>query len=245
MEVMLFVNDAFQGQKTKKLKTTQVRAYVVGFDKLDSVELVQGDTILAGQYDFPSDESYSGCVDFMFGWGKKHVRTSWDIQVDIIDGVLLDVSPRLRGIDMVDPLDTPENAGDSLPRFTRSEHGACFRIVTDGNSNAVTDSSQGFVLDIEGNERTKVKLQFRACWGDIVENRTLIFSIDDLRHRSTSEYVHGFVSPAVAIGRFCARGEVICKIERDFQLSSFQAVYLRAYQQNGDCVFSSPISFVE
>jgi hypothetical protein len=97
MEVMLFVNDAFQGQKTKKLKTTQVRAYVVGFDKLDSVELVQGDTILAGQYDFPSDESYSGCVDFMFGWGKKHVRTSWDIQVDIIDGVLLDVSPRLRG----------------------------------------------------------------------------------------------------------------------------------------------------
>lgn len=244
IEAMLFVNGAFQGQRTEKCETASVNAYVVGFDKLDKVELVQGDCVLAGQYVFDSSSSYSGCVGFMFGWGKKHLDTTWDVEVRVLDGKLLDASPRFRGIDMVDPLDIPEDAGKFLPEFEREDERVKVHLVTDGNLNAVTNSTQGFVLDIDGNERTRIELLLRAQWGGATIERRLTYSIDDLRDRNTSEYVNGFVSPAVEIGPFCSRSETICKLEREFRLDNDQAIYLRAYQRNGDCVFTSPVSFI-
>lgn len=244
IEAMLFVDGAFQGQQTEKCETTVVNAYVAGFDRLDKVELVQGDNVIAGRYDFASEASYSGCIGFMFGWGKKHMETVWDVEVRVTDGKLLCASSRFRGIDMVDPLDVPADPEKFLPVFETGNCQVKLHLVTDGNLNAVTDSTQGFVLDIDGNENTRIELLLRAQWGNSTVERRLTYSIDDLRDRSTSEYISGFVSPAVEIGRFRSRGETICKIEKEFMLESDQAIYLRAYQQNGDCLFTSPVSFV-
>jgi hypothetical protein len=245
IEAMLFVNGAFQGQRTALRETNTVAAYVAGFDKLDKVELIQGDRILAGRYVFNCSPSYSGCVGIMFGWGKKHIDTTWDVTVRILDGELICASPRFRGIDMVDPLDIPQDAGKFLPVFEVENNQVKLHLVTNGNLNAVTNSTQGFAMDIEGNENTRIELLLRAQWGDEVIEKRLTYSIDELRDRNTSEYVNGFVSPAIEIGPFSSLSETVCKFEEEFRLEDDQAIYLRAYQKNGDCVFTSPVSFVQ
>ena len=42
----------------------------------------------------------------------------WDVVLTAEKGSISDASPRLRGIDMVDPLDVPADSSDAIPSFS-------------------------------------------------------------------------------------------------------------------------------
>lgn len=246
IEAMLFVNGAFQGQKAKIDADSNVHidCYVVGYDKLDRVELIQGDKVIYGKYEFIPSTSYSGCLPLMFGWGKKHKEAIWDIEIEVTNGILKYYSPRFRGVDMVDPLDVPESSDKYIPTIIRDKNKINLHFVTDGNINAVTNSTQGIVLDLYGNETTTINLSINVRWGSENISKGYSYSIDQLRDRNTSEYINGFVSPAIDIGPFRERDETLASICKDIEVDNDMAIYLRAYQKNGDCIFTSPVSFL-
>lgn len=243
-EVMLFAGGAFAGEIIEKAPaTTAFDAYVSAFDRLEKVELIQNGRVVAGRYSFePEKDESRGFVSFMFGWGKKHKPCSWDIVLRTSDARILFSSPRLRGVDMVDPLDVPKDGGGLLPKYERLDDGIRLHVVTDGNATSVTDSTQGFVCEIEGRDSDRLELSVRAEWDGRVIERSYSYTVAQLREGQNTEYIDGFVSPAVEIGKFRNIFETLCHLSGTVDTSA-GPIYLRAYQKNGDAVYSSPISF--
>lgn len=245
IEVMLFADGNMQGSAALKKKVNHIDAFVVGYDKLEKVELVQGDKVIWGRYCFDQDDSYDGAFSIMFGWGKKHAEASWDIKISAENGTINSVSPRFRGVDMVDPLDVPANADKYLPHLERNGNEISLHLVTDGNINAVTNSTQGLAIETEGSKDTRINVSIKASWAGQSVERQYSYTLSEIRSGNTSEYINGFVSPSFDIGPFRTRSEISACISEDFELESSLPVYLRAYQKNGDAVFSSPVFFDE
>ncbi len=242
IEAFLFVNGKRHGKKAKKKDELEVEAFVSAYDKLDKVEIIQGDRVILSKYDFEGDNSYSGTVGFMFGWGKKHKEAVWDVKLTVENATVNALSPRFRGIDMVDPLDIPKNPESNLPSLEKDKNEITLHLVSDGNINAVTNSTQGFILDLDGSRDTKLRLSLSVSWDGRVTEKEYLYTLDDLRGKNDTEYVDGFVSPSFQVGEFRTTGEITCHIKGRVKTDSKDGVYLRVYQKNGDCAFTSPVS---
>lgn len=243
IEAMLFVNGKEAGSISDRHNgLINVDGYVAGFDKLEKVEIIQEGNVLHGCYSFPS-EGDSGYISFRFGWGKKHQMATWDIKVYGENCQVFDASPRLRGIDMVDPLDTPQDAGAAIPKYVFDGSTVSLHMVTDGNPTAQTDNSNGFVLGIKPSEDAKVICEISVTWDDRTIQKRYVFPVDALTSGQLTEYVDGFVSPAIEVGKFRTVNECSCHINATLNTDSQGAIYMRAYQKNGDGVFTSPVSF--
>ncbi len=246
IETVLYVNGVRSGHIAPKHDgKIHAEAFVAAYDRLEKVELIQDGRVIAGKYDFESDPASesTGFISFMFGWGKKHKSAVWDVELSIRKGSMLSATPRLRGIDMVDPLDVPADGSAVLPHFSRKSDGVALHVVTDGNATAQTDSSNGFVLEIDGNDETVIEVSANVVWDGREIERKYEYSLSDLKKEQTSEYVDGFVSPAIEVGRFVPKQDALAHIDAVVETESQGAVYLRAYEKHGDAVFTSPVSF--
>ena len=92
---------------------------------------------------------------------------------------------------------------------------------------------------------TRINVSIKASWAGQSVERQYSYTLSEIRSGNTSEYINGFVSPSFDIGPFRTRSEISACISEDFELESSLPVYLRAYQKNGDAVFSSPVFFDE
>ena len=244
IETVLYVNGTKAGRIANISNgTLEIEAYVSSFDKLEKVEVIQDGKAIVGRYDFEADDSnsYSGFVSFMFGWGKKHKKAIWDIEVSIENGTLLDSSPRIRGVDMVDPLDVP--ADTMAPKYSFEDGKVRLHVATDGNTTAQSDCTNGFVLDIDGNDKSVLVCKAIVEWDDNKIEKEYRFPVTLLKEEERSEYIHGFVSPAIEVGKFRQRKECNAYIHERINTNSNGSVYLRAYEKNGDAVYTSPVTF--
>ena len=246
IETALFVNGVRSGHIAPKHDgKIHAEAFVAAYDRLEKVELIQDGRVIAGKYNFESDsrDEGKGFISFMFGWGKKHKSATLDVELSVDNGSVLSVTPRLRGIDMVDPLDVPADGSAVLPHLVRNDNGVSLHVVTDGNATAQTDSSNGFVLEVDGSDDTVITLKAKVCWSGRTVEREYRYTLAELREEQTSEYVDGFVSPAVEIGRFVPVAETVAHLDAYLEAEDQGAIYLRAYEKHGDAVFTSPVSF--
>ena len=78
-----------------------------------------------------------------------------------------------------------------------------------------------------------------ADWNGNVISRSYRYAFSQLNEGPETEYVNGFVSPAVATGPFVPLGDVAREIHAEVREEG--AYYLRAYQNNGDAAFSTPV----
>ncbi len=246
IETVLYVNGVRSGHIAPKHNgKIHAIAFVSAYDKLEKVELIQDGNVIAGKYNFQAknEDENIGFVSFMFGWGKKHKSASWDVSIDVKNGKVLCATPRLRGIDMVDPLDVPEDSNSVLPHFSIDGNNISLHVVTDGNATAQTDSTNGFVIELDGNDKTEIIVKAKITWNNETFDREYKYSLSDLKKEQTSEYIDGFVSPAIEIGRFVPKSETLAHIDVEIDSESQGAIYMRAYEKHGDAVFTSPVSF--
>ncbi|MGN0906300.1 MAG: hypothetical protein ACI4NM_04070 [Bullifex sp.] len=243
IEAMLFVNGAEAGDIASRHNGhITADGFVAGYDMLEKAELIQGGRVIASLHnESVTEESGRGYVSFRFGWGKKHMSAVWDVVLTAEKGSISGAGPRLRGIDMVDPLDVPADSADSIPSFSFDDGCVKLHAVTDGNPTAQTDSTDGFVIYTESDAILSCRVSVK--WNGRCIIRTYSFPVSELRKGQMTEYVQGFVSPAVEVGRYRDENECIACLHADIDTECQDAVYLRAYQKNGDGVFTSPVSF--
>ena len=244
IEAMLFVNGTRAGEIVPDHDGhLEIESYVSAYDALDTVEIIQDGKVIASQHDFPSHGGRRGTLSFMFGWGKKHKSAEWDITMKVVNGTLTATSPRLRGIDMVDPLDVPEDGSKMLPSYKAEDNGVKLHVFTNGNATAVTDGTQGFAVEIDGSDDTVISLSVDVRWDGREVHRDYEIPLTELDGREFTDYVSGFVSPSFEIGQFREIGTTLSHIRATVSTENRGAVYLRCYQKNGDSLFTSPVSF--
>lgn len=246
IEAMLFVNGTRCGAiAPDHAGVLEIDSFVSAYDALDVVEIIQDGRVIASQHDFQKSglSERNGFLSFMFGWGKKHKMAQWDICMRVEGGTIVTASPRLRGIDMVDPLDVPEDSSKALPSYSVDGDTIHLTVSTNGNATAVTDSTQGFAVQIKGCDDTKIHLSLHVIWDGRDVSKEYHMKLSDLDGKEFTDYVSGFVSPSFEIGQFRDIGTTLSRIHASVRTESRGAVYLRAYQKNGDSIFTSPVSF--
>ena len=251
IEIALFVDDNPIGSMLESIGSShRITTYVAGCDVLEKVELVVNDTVVARRFPIDAihqhseDSSLHGRVSLEFGWGKKQLPCLWDIDIDIENGVLVEAVPRLRGNDIVAPKDLNETSISSdefYPTFSNDNGKIHLRFLTNGNPNTVTNANQGCSLEVSGTDETVIRITIHADWNGKPLAKIFNFTLKDIVDHPNSEYLDGFVSPAISIGQYVPIKACTAYFDETLVLKTDSFVYVRVFQGNGDCAFSSPI----
>ena len=139
VQFVCFVDDEPMGSiiPVEGPKLSTVDLYAASYEEIDRIELIHNSRVIRRIH--PSDgapgfsDSTTRFISLSFGWGEKSVRCEWDVHLDVEGCVLRDIYPRLRGVDVVDPLDTvnDESSSETHPYRSRcapenSDHGKSF-----------------------------------------------------------------------------------------------------------------------
>jgi hypothetical protein len=244
IELMVFLNDnpMGSGYDFPGDGIVSLDAYVAGYTVMDRIEILKNNRVIHRVH--PSDNQHTqhmerGFLDVTFGWGEKHSLCQWEAAITIEKGIIRSASPRLRGEDIVDPLDNSDNER-IIPHFTSTRNTASLTVVTRGNPTATTDATQGFALEIEGSEQSVVHIHAKGFWHEELHYLEASYLLSSLSCTSRVAYLNGFVSPAVSISQFHPIEQCIGEVHTEVNAQPGDFFYARAFTNNGDCAWSSP-----
>lgn len=246
VEMACFVNDVPIGGTVVPTKGhMRIDAYVQAPSRLDRVELV-GDNRVLQQFRPTPDQAVSSTgssihrVDFSCGWGQRGIECTWNLDIRVKGGRLIDAMPRLRGEYVVDPLSKPREVENARPRFSFSDGIASLHCVTSGNVTSTTDDTQGISLEWEGGDDYLLEIDVDAEFSGTCVQKTYVYNQEDLMKGPLSEYIDGFVSPSFRLSSEIALSECTLEIHEDIPCD-LHYVYLRAFERNGDAAWATPI----
>ncbi len=79
------------------------------------------------------------------GWGARRSTHCWNSKIAIKNGEILSVEPRLRGREIVSPLEGDDVAADE-PVLSVDDNGLTFSITAEANPNNMTPTTQAVAL---------------------------------------------------------------------------------------------------
>ncbi len=241
---LLFVNDTPIGTANLNKDVTSIDAYVAGIDTLKSIEVIENGKVIHREFpiDYPihSSETCNGFISLAFGWGEANLVCNWDITITLEDAHIVSSCPRFRGNDIVDPLLIPKETM-KVPTFRQEEKSVQLSVTTMGNSGNKGDKTQGCSIEIEGNENSRIHMSIEAMVKGKNIQKEYTYRIEELLHDSISEYIDGFVSPAIYIKQFAHLSRCLSEVHKKIPAKTGASYYLRAFQLNGDILYTSPI----
>jgi hypothetical protein len=235
---------------TAQTRTITVRTVAGG--PIDRIEVIRNGRVLARHDPVTTSArpaarppspfgppSFSGPVRgkavIEFGWGQKGEEVNWDVTVTPRGATLLGVEPRLRGHDVVDPLDTADGpyAFSSWERKGNSVH---LKTRTTGNATATSAQTQALCLELEGTPDNAIEV--------VAQGRRYEVTLGEILEFSRTEYTAGFVSPAIRFHRLALENEYTAErefIDNQGPEQPEDVYYVRVIQANGHGAWSSPI----
>lgn len=231
------VNGAPMGSEITGSGIRTIELEVLGGDRIDYVELLRNNVVIARESPTPLDETqFDGVVAISVGWGEHGVLVPWDIEISVLDGEIVSVDPRLHGEDVVDPTRKESNTTDQSVSQWRhvDERTVTLTTQTRGNSTVMTDGTQQLGLHVIGNENTTLEVRFNGC--------RVQRTVAELRKGSHTEYTAGFLSPAILLHRAVDHSMRALQISVEDAGSGNDSdwYYARVRQVNDQYAWSSP-----
>lgn len=211
---------------------------VVGGHRISRIEVVKNGELFHSHVPDKSRNEPLGAVlkgklIFEFGWGEKDSQKHWDVTLNVEGGEMLSVEPRLRGRDVVDPLDSVEESCQ-FSSVSVADSTVRLKTRTQGNSTTRTSQTQALCLEIEGDAATVVHM--------LVDGTQWSYPLGALLEQAQVVYTEGFVSPAIRIHEFIPEREYTASFTcSDTTTETEDWYYVRVIQQNGQCAWSSPV----
>ena len=238
IELQTTLNGALMGAVVPPTLERQITVDVTAGDAIDVVEVLRNNRVIHRWYPANPDLiKFDGkCKVFLeVGWGEEPASTEWDIDLAITGGQLLDIEPRLRGHAIEDP---PEDMRDrfAFSQFNCPEPNRVqWSTVTWRNPTISTPATQGICLTVEGNASTQIEGR--------INNQAIQLSLGDLREGARTQYLSGFVSPAICFHRAIPEAEYCGHFTFQDQGTGTGRdwYYVRVRQQNNHYAWSSPI----
>lgn len=229
------VNGHPMGQIAPAAAVRTITAEVVAGAAVDLIEVVRnGDVIYSGTGNPPATgEEFTGLVGLSLGWGKAGVTTDWDVLIEVRDGSLLGIEPRLHGIDIVDPLSPPP---ETFSFSSVDTDGDTVRLQTQSQPNptVMTDTTQAISLHVSGNNDTLIRATIN---GQIID-----YTLAELRGGPHTGYTSGFVSAAYQFHRAIGDSErtIAIQVEDIRDGSQRDWYHVRVRQTNDQWAFGTP-----
>ncbi len=171
------------------------------------------------------------------GWGSRGKPVDWDVVFGIKEGRILSAEPRFKGSEIVSPVETEKQYHFSKWEQD-GERTIRFKTRTQGNATPVTNSNQGFSIEVEMPVDAVVELELNGA--------SFSHSIKELVGGARSGYVSGYGTPAyrlkAALPETYESHAEIEDTDEGIPLGTGYDVYrLRVEQQNKQWAWSSPI----
>ncbi|MFW6600313.1 hypothetical protein ACQBAU_09880 [Propionibacteriaceae bacterium Y2011] len=232
------VNGTPMGGETPRAAGYDIAVQVQGEAPIDYVEVLRnGELVARTDPTRPTTTSgpFSGVVPFNVGWGHlDRGDHPWDVELTVTGGELVDVTPRLRGEDIVMPSDDAPAEYQFTDWGRVGEHGIRLRTSTHGNANVVTDGTQGLNLHLTGDDATVVDA--------VVNGQHSRHRLGDLRHGSQENYLAEFLTPVYRFGRAVAAEELAAGLElAGIAAEPGDFFHVRVRQTNDQWAWSSPV----
>lgn len=246
MVLRFAVDEAPMGSRiTASPGRRRLYAGVVAGGPIDRIEVIKNgsrfyryDPLLSPAAAHAQHQTLTGKILVEVGWGQKGEAVNWDVKATLDGGRILDVEPRLRGQDVVDPLDA--TAGPyAFSRWERTGNAVHLRTRTVGNATATSSQTQALCLEVEASPAAVLRIAANGT-----ERR---FTIPELLDASRTFYTAGFVSPAVRVHRFAPESTYTAELNLEDDASDRTAerdedwYYVRVIQANGHAAWSSPV----
>jgi hypothetical protein len=242
--VDFFVNDAFIGDVIDQPSSRRnIQCSIRGGGAIRCVELLKNETVLRHFFvpeitEVSSDaKTVRTKINLEIGWGSRGKRVDWDAVFGIGEGCILSAEPRFKGSEVVSPDDAEEEFQYSSWQRD-GEQNVRFKTRTHGNPTTVTNSNQGFSIEVEMPPDAPVLLELNGT--------PFSHPLRELVAGARSGYIGGYGTPAYRLTAALPESyEFQAEVEDTDvlpPLSSGLDVYrLRVEQRNRQWAWSSPI----
>ncbi|MFW6598945.1 DUF3604 domain-containing protein [Propionibacteriaceae bacterium Y2011] len=237
IEMRTGLNDAIMGESTPATDRRTVWADVRGLDKIDYVEVLRNGEVIerVGTVANHPRDRFSGVVSLSVGWGEANRDRVWDVSIEVVDGELVSVEPRLHGHDVVAPTNHVPHSYCQSWWLRESSHRVQLHTRTSGNPNVLTDATQGLALRIVGHRSTTITVE--------VDGNRTTHTLAELRQASRVRYPGTVFGGAYKLHQ--AVPDEQCSqsfaFDDDRPSGTTDWYYVRARQVNDEWAWSSPI----
>lgn len=228
------LNDVPIGGFSKPTATRHIEVAVEAGSSIDYIDVLHNNQVIHRENVLPGPE-YTGPykVYVEMGWAEQTTPFSWEVDIEIQNGRLVSVEPRLRGYS---PTATPNDDIFAYHQLEQAnENKLHFSTRTRQNLSLHTPATEGFSLEVDGTGDTRLLA--------IVNGKAYQITLEDLRTGSRSFYTGGFVSPAICFHRAVPRSEYDYHftLQHRNETSQRDWYYVRVRQRNNQWAWSSPI----
>jgi hypothetical protein len=239
IEVQFSLNGEPVGSVLPYQKERRIELGVRGGDALDYVEVLHNNQVIQrwSGPEHPGEMTAGEPVKVYVevGWADRGVNVDWDVQLEAIGATIVSVEPRFRGPEVV----APDAEASHECAFSRWEQAGktCVRFSTRtwGNPTTTTASTQGIVLELVGNEDSRLVGVFN---GKKVE-----VSLRELYEGARSGYLGGFLTPAYRFHQVVPESLYQAALEMVHESPGRTRKWytVRVRQKNGQWAWSSPV----
>ncbi|VGO22341.1 hypothetical protein [Pontiella sulfatireligans] len=244
VEIDFALNDAFMGDVIEEPNAKRnIQFSVKAGGAIRTVELLKNEEVLQHFFVPKTTEIAEGTgtvrakIGLEVGWGSRGKTVLWDASIKLHDGRILKAEPRFKGSEVVSPTDHEDDF-----RFSEwkqdGEQSIQFKSKTVGNPTPVTNSNQGFSLEVEMPADAVIELTLNGT--------TFKHTLREVVAGARSGYIGGYGTPAYRIVAALPESyEFETQIEdapAKQPLPNGMDVYrLRVEQYNKQWAWSSPI----
>lgn len=241
--MQLQLGDAGIGQSVARKSTFPLRLAVEGTSSLHDIEIVEGGNNQWKVHRFATPELSNQLLPGRYkiriemGWGRKGIRSRWNVQAKIENGAILGCTPCFRysgfGNDELEPsekvLSCDSQSASWSATAVPNPAGAM------GGTHFNASGTQSVILEVEATEKTALKVLF--------DQGELHHSLQELRQHSMAKPIGEFGSPAIKIHRAIHESEYQSQYEQTFTpaFGDNSFIYARVLQHDGQAAWCSPI----
>ena len=234
------LNGQPMGSLLKQVDERQVEILVEAGDAIDVVELIYNNRVLQ-RWSIPDDQAVGSgwqgrCKVYLeLGWDEKNRNVDWDVELDVLGGILTGIEPRFRGHDIVAPQAVEEDAYAFSHWEQKGENGVAFKTRTWGNPTTTTANTQGMSLEIEGDANTRLHARLNG--------QEIMVGLGELLQHARAGYLGGYRTPAYRFNRAATQAEYTWQGSYAHQVleAGHDWYYVRVRQTNGQMAWGSPI----
>lgn len=232
------LNDHPLGAIAPPSEQRTIQIGVVGGGAIDYVDLLHNNRRLKRWAPPPSPPAQAAAtvkVVLELGWGERGVEVDWHVALDVIDGQLLDVEPRFRGHEIVEP-QADDRSSYAFSSWQRTgDAGIVATTRTWGNPTTTTANTQALCFELRADKHTRLV--------GTINNKRVDVSIGDLLAGPRADYLSGFLSPAYYFHRAIPHADYTWQTTFEHRAASAQRdwYHVRVRQTNGHWAWSSPI----
>ena len=236
LEVML--NGVPMGAVAPAGDERKIEISVQGGDTLDYVEIVHNNqTIHRWNPSLSVDTSLPAEIKLYLemGWGERGENVDWQGALRVVDGDLIDIEPRFRGHEVVEP----QARNEDRYAFTQWERdglsGVRFTTCTWGNPTTTTANTQGMCFCLHAGPQTRLE--------GVINGQPVNVRVADLLSGPRAYYLGGFLTPVYYFHRPVTSRDYTANINFTHRTDSPSRdwYYVRVRQKNGQWAWSSPI----